>query len=159
MTTPKELALNWFTALVRGDAEVAAQLVAPEFRYFLIGNMPASGWQNLQEFGETAQEVVGSLAGPQTFRIGEVTAEDDRVWIEAECEGPLTSGGTYANTFVFAMKVRDGKVVELKEFCDTLHAFEAMDTPRTRGPRKARQSPITTVLATVQSPGAAQERP
>ncbi len=155
MSTTKELALTWFKAFVSGDAETVAKLVSPDFRYFMIGNMPASGWWDLQGFGETAQLLAGVFAGPMTVRIGEVTAERDRVWIEAESEAPLASGGTYSNMYAFALTVRDGKVAEMKEFSDTLHVFEAMDLPQTRGPRKARQSPLTTILETMQGPGPA----
>jgi ketosteroid isomerase-like protein len=154
MTTTKQVALTWFKALVSGDATTATELIAPDFRYFLTGNLPASGWWNLQGFIASAQMFAGVLAGPITMRIGDVTAEDDRVWIEAESEAPLASGGTYANTYVIALKVRDGKVAEMKEFSDTLQVFEAIDTPQTRGPRKARQSPLTTVLTSVAGPTA-----
>ncbi len=156
MSTTKELALTWFKALVSGDVETVGELVAPDFRYFLIGNMPASGWWDLQGFIESAQMFAGVLAGPITMRIGDVTAEDDRVWIEAESQAALAGGGTYANTYVIALKVHDGKIAEMKEFSDTLHVFEAIDRPETRGPRKGRQSPLTSVLTSVQGPTAAQ---
>jgi ketosteroid isomerase-like protein len=156
MTTAKELALAWFKALVSGDASTAVELMAEDFRYFLTGNLPASGWWDKQGFFDSAQMFAGALAGPMTMRIGDVTAEDDRVWIEAESEAPLASGGTYTNTYVIALKVRDGKVAEMKEFSDSLHVFEAIDSPQTRGPRKARQSPLTTVLTSVQGPTAGQ---
>lgn len=154
MTTTKELALTWFKALVGGDAETAMDLIADDFRYFLTGTLPASGWWDKQGFFESAQMFAGALAGPMTMRIGDVTAEDDRVWIEAESEAPLATGGTYANTYVIALKVRDGKVAEMKEFSDTLHVFEAIDSPQTRGPRKARESPLTTVLTSAEGPTA-----
>jgi ketosteroid isomerase-like protein len=156
MTTAKELALTWFKALVSGDATTAVELMAEDFRYFLTGNLPASGWWDKQGFFESAQMFAGALAGPMTMRIGDVTAEDDRVWIEAESEAPLASGGMYTNTYVIALKVRDGKVAEMKEFSDSLHVFEAIDSPQTRGPRKARQSPLTTVITLVQGPTAGQ---
>ncbi len=156
MTTTKELALTWFKALVSGDVKKVEELVAEDFRYFLPGTLPASGWWDKQGFFESAQMLAGLLAGPMTMRIGDVTAEDDRVWVEAESEAPLASGGTYNNTYVIALRVRDGKVVEMKEFSDSLHAFESIDSPQTRGPRKARQSPLTTVLTSVQGPTAGQ---
>jgi uncharacterized protein len=156
VTTTKVLALAWFKALVSGDVETVTKLVAPDFRYFMIGNMPASGWRDLHGFSEIAQVVAGVLSGPITMRIGDVTGEGDRVWIEAESDALLTSGGTYSNTYAFALKVQGGKVTEMKEFCDTLTAYEAMDTPQTRGPRKPRQSPLASVLISVQGPTAAQ---
>ncbi|ETB34929.1 hypothetical protein N602_27855 [Mycobacterium avium subsp. hominissuis 10-5606] len=151
MTTNKDLALTWFQALVSGDAETAISLIADDFRYFLTGTLPASGWWDKEGFFASAQMFSGVLAGPITMRIGDVTTEDDRVWFEAESEAPLASGGTYANTYVIALRVRDGKIVEMKEFSDSLHVFEAIDAPETRGPRKPRESPLTTVTASVQA--------
>ncbi|RAV03878.1 nuclear transport factor 2 family protein [Mycolicibacter senuensis] len=154
MATNKELALAWFQALVSGDADAVASGVADEFRYFLTGTMPASGWWDKQGFFDSAKMFAGVLAGPITMRVGDVTAEGDRVWIEAESEAPLSSGGTYLNTYVIALKLRDGKIAEMKEFSDTLHVFEAIDAPETRGPRKPRESPLTTVTASIQGPTA-----
>jgi uncharacterized protein len=146
----KELAIAWLTALVSGDTETATALIADDFRYFLTGTMPASGWWDKQGFFDSAQMFAGVLAGPLTMRLGDVTAEDDRVLIEAESEAPLAAGGTYNNTYVMAIKVRNSRIVEMKEFSDTLHVFEAVDAPETRGPRKPRQSPLHTVSASVE---------
>ena len=88
------------------------------------------------------------LVGPITMRIGDVTAQDDRVWFEAESEAPLNDGGRYENTYAMARRIRDGRVCEFKEFSDTLHTYEAMDVPEIRGEPKPRQSPLTNVTRT-----------
>ena len=155
----KELALSWLEALVKGNPEVAVGLLHEDFQYFLPGTLPASGWWDQAGFLGSAQMFAGKLAGPITMRIGAVTAEGDRVWIEAESDAPLVDGGRYMNTYVMAVGVRDGKIVELKEFSDTLHVYEVIDAPETRGPRKARQSPLRIVTKTIEgsSVGAALE--
>jgi ketosteroid isomerase-like protein len=157
MATNKELALRWFEALVSGDADTAMSLLADDFRYFLAGTMPASGWWDREGFFATVRMMAGALAGPITMRIGDVTAEDDRVWFEAESEAALVNGVSYANTYVIGVRVRDGKIVEMKEFSDSLHVFEAIDAPGTRGPRKSRQSPLTFVTVSVQGSTAGAE--
>jgi ketosteroid isomerase-like protein len=157
MTTNKELALTWFQALVTGDADTAVSLLADDFRYFLTGTMPASGWWDREGFFTTVRMIGGALDGPITMRIGDVTAEDDRVWFEAESEASLVNGVSYTNAYVIAVRVRDGKIAEMKEFTDTLHVFEAIDAPGTRGPRKPRQSPLTSVTASVQGSTAGAE--
>ena len=50
MSTNKELALTWFEALVTGDAETAMSLISDDFRYFLTGTLPASGWWDKEGF-------------------------------------------------------------------------------------------------------------
>ena len=149
MASTKETALKWFTSLISGDIETMVALTAGNFRYFLSGTMPASGWSDLPGFFESAQIFSNLYAGPITMRVGDVTAEADRVWLEAESEAVLKTGGTYANAYVFLLKLQDGKVVEAKEFSDTLYVHDTVDHPHTRGPRQPRQSPLTTVTDTV----------
>ena len=45
------------------------------------------------------------------FTIHSMTAEDDRVAIEAESYGEHASGKTYNNHYHFLMRLRDGKIV------------------------------------------------
>jgi ketosteroid isomerase-like protein len=149
MATNKDIALKWLEALVTADGDTAMGLMHGDFRYFFPGTMPAAGWWDRDGFLASGQMFAGKLAGPMTMRLGDVTAEDDRVWIEAESEADLTDGGRYVNTYVMALRVREGKVCELKEFCDTLMTYEAMDVPEVRGPRKDRTSPIATVTKTM----------
>ena len=147
----KQIALSWLEALVSGDAEAAVGLIdAENFRYFLPGTMPASGWWAKEGFLASAQMFAGVLAGPVTMRFGEITAEGDRVWVEAESDGPLVGGGRYTNTYVMAIWVRDGKITRLNEFSDTLHVYETVDAPETRGPCKQRESPIEQVTKNIE---------
>jgi uncharacterized protein len=144
----RDLVLEWFEALVRGDAETALSLMHDDFRYWLPGNMPASGWHDTEGFLGTTKVLGDVVAGPETMKIGDVVAEGDRVLIEAESDMPLVNGGRYNNFYVMATRVRDGKVVELKEFADTLHTYQAIDHEMTRGPSKQRESPLTDVSRT-----------
>jgi ketosteroid isomerase-like protein len=48
-----------------------------------------------------------------------MTAEDDRVAVEAVSEGLHATGQTYSNEYHFLFRFRDGKVVEFKEYMDT----------------------------------------
>jgi uncharacterized protein len=105
----KDLALTWFQALVNGDADAAVSLIADDFCYFLTGTLPASGWWDKDGFLASAQMFSGVLAGPITMRIGDVTAEDDRVWFDAESQAALACGGTYANTYVIAVRCETGR--------------------------------------------------
>jgi hypothetical protein len=55
----------------------------------------------------------------ETFRILNMTAEDDRVAVEAVSSGDHVSGQHYANHYHFLFVVRDGKIAVMKEFMDT----------------------------------------
>jgi hypothetical protein len=76
MTSNRDIGLKWFTSLISGDGQTVMSLIADDFRYFLAGTMPASGWWDRQGFFENAQTFSGFYAGPIIMRIGAVTAEE-----------------------------------------------------------------------------------
>jgi ketosteroid isomerase-like protein len=51
--------------------------------------------------------------------IHRITAEDDRVAVEAESFATHVSGKPYNNKYHFLMRYRDGKLLEFKEYMDT----------------------------------------
>jgi hypothetical protein len=79
------------------------------------------------------------------MRLGEMTAEGDRVFVEAESRATLAGGGTYNNHYVFMARFRDGKMIEHKEFADTLHIHRVVDAPEVTAPPIARQGPLTSI--------------
>jgi uncharacterized protein len=54
-----------------------------------------------------------------------LTAEDDRVAMEAESDADLINGNHYHNHYRYLFVVRDERVCEAKEYMDTRHAAEA----------------------------------
>jgi ketosteroid isomerase-like protein len=61
---------------------------------------------------------------PQTIPK-RITAEGDRVAMEAESDADLINGNHYHNYYHYLFVVRDGKVCEAREYMDTKHAAEA----------------------------------
>ena len=53
--------------------------------------------------------------------IDGVTADGDRVAVEARSSGKLNSGAVYANTYHWLFVLREGKIAVIKEYNDTLH--------------------------------------
>jgi ketosteroid isomerase-like protein len=54
-------------------------------------------------------------AEPIRFTIDAITAEDDRVVAEARSHAVLVDGTDYDQTYVFAMRVRDGRLSHISE--------------------------------------------
>jgi ketosteroid isomerase-like protein len=146
----KALALKWFEALVEGDTKTAFDMMHPDFRYFLPGNMPCSGWTDRKGFADTAVIMSDMMAGPMSMQLGDVVAEGDRVFIEAQGDALLKTGQRYQNVYVMALRVRDGQIAELKEFCDSLHTYQVMDHPGVRGPSKPRERHLDRVSRTLE---------
>jgi ketosteroid isomerase-like protein len=143
-----ELVLSWYEAQVMGDAKRAFDLLHEEFRWYLPGNMPMSGWTDRAGYFAAGESLGRHAAGPITMRFGEAMAQDDRVLIEAESELDLVDGGRYTNSYIIAARVRDGKIVEIKEFMDTLHLYQTIDAPLVRGEPKQRESHLDRVTRT-----------
>jgi hypothetical protein len=55
-----------------------------------------------------------------------MTAEGDRVAIEAESFGRHVSGKTYNNKYHFVLRARGGKILEWREYMDTMHANDVL---------------------------------
>jgi uncharacterized protein len=148
--TAKAIALRWIEAAVAGDTATVRSLLSPDCAVFVAGDMPFCGWMDVDAF--FAQTAILSLATPITIEIGAMLAEDDRVWFEAQSYADLVGGAQYRNHYVFLLRVRDGVIVEYKEFADTLHIFRSIDDPRTRGPAITRQSFVGDVQKTLVGP-------
>jgi uncharacterized protein len=63
---------------------------------------------------------------PIRFTVDAVTAQDDRVVIEARSQATLINGQEYANTYVFSLRLRDGRIAWIAEHFNALVAQEKL---------------------------------
>jgi ketosteroid isomerase-like protein len=82
----------------------------------------AAGVVSRDQMRAFVQALVSHLAEELVFEIDTVTAEEDRVAVEARARGLRKNGVRYANTYHFLFRVRSGRIVEVREHCDTAHA-------------------------------------
>jgi hypothetical protein len=73
----------------------------------------------LAEFIPAYERFNQGLDGEGRMEIHAITAEPDRFAIEAESFFLLKDGRTYNNTYHFLIEFRDGRVIRVKEYCDT----------------------------------------
>ncbi|WP_158241515.1 nuclear transport factor 2 family protein [Novosphingobium sp. TH158] len=66
------------------------------------------------------------LDGPIEMTVDAITAEDDRVVIEAHSQARLVNGESYANTYVYVLRVRDGRFCSIAEHYNALVAREKL---------------------------------
>ena len=122
----KALTLRFFDAMQRGDADAIADTYADEGRVLTMGNTLISGSRGKEEIRGFAGGVLEAFPSGLIFNILNVTAEDDRVAVEATSEGLHASGKNYSNHYHFLLTWRDGQLLELKEFMDTEHATDVL---------------------------------
>jgi ketosteroid isomerase-like protein len=123
----KEVAIDFLRASAAHDGERCAQLMCDDATYWTIGKphlFAAAG-----EKSKTA--ICGYFSTPSIFvnggaqiSFGDITAEDDRVAIEAQTRGVLPDGRVYTNVYHYLFTFRDGKILRAKEYLDTQAAVE-----------------------------------
>lgn len=63
---------------------------------------------------------------PLRFTIDAITAEGDRAVAEARSEGVLINGEPYAQTYVFVLRIRDGRIASIAEHYNAFIAQEKL---------------------------------
>jgi len=122
----KKFAIEFIDAISRGDAQAIQDAYAEDGSSWTIGTMPISGRFSKAEIAQAAASVLDVFPHGLAFEIHSITAEDDRVAIEAESRGVHVSGKQYNNLYHFLMRMRNGKIVEWKEYMDTMHANDVL---------------------------------
>ena len=115
----KELARTFMDALSRADADTIAELYAEDFQLWVTGSLPFSGSKGRADALEGIPAVLGLFPDGLEFQIQAMTAEGERVAIEATSRGTTANGDLYAQQYHFLLRARDGKIIEWREYMDT----------------------------------------
>jgi ketosteroid isomerase-like protein len=118
----KRLLAAIFESWSHGDIRPFIEAMDDDFQWIFPGSWSWSGtWgpkkvvvQNL------LREALGSqLAGPVRQERDFVLADEDRVIVQSRGFGTTKSGEAYRNTYCFVFRVRNGRLTEVIEHCDT----------------------------------------
>ena len=115
----KEFIQSFFEAMSEGDTDAIVNAYHPEGRVETMGNTLISGSRGLDEIKSFAPAVLESFPNKLKFTIKNITAEDNRVAVEAESTGEHVSGQHYNNQYHFLFELKDEKIYRLKEYMDT----------------------------------------
>jgi ketosteroid isomerase-like protein len=122
----KEIARNFIIALSNNDVPAIIAAYDDEVKIYTMGNTLISGVVNKTQAKEFAGQVLGAFPQGIKFVIHELTAEGDRVAIEAESFATHVSGKPYNNKYHFFMRLRNGLITEFKEYMDTEMVTEVL---------------------------------
>lgn len=109
----------FFDAMSRGDTKALVEAYAEDGRLVTTGRTLISGTYDKAQIAAAAGGIFEAFPQGIRFTIKTMTAENDRVAVEAESEGMHASGKLYTNQYHFLCRFRDGKLVEFKEYMDT----------------------------------------
>lgn len=98
-------------------------MLAPDFTYWTV----PTGVISREVIVAPGAKMGRLFAGPMTITETGITAEGDRVAMEAQSDGELISGNRYSNVYHFLFVfTRDGLLREVKEHMNTAHFTETL---------------------------------
>ncbi|KAB7754794.1 hypothetical protein MPHL43072_02270 [Mycolicibacterium phlei DSM 43072] len=66
------------------------------------------------------------VPGTARLTIDDLIGAGEKVAVVAHMEARLDDGGEYLNNYAFVMTVRDGRIISVREYLDTLYAVRAL---------------------------------
>ena len=122
----KGLVLGLFENLSAGKVDAVLDAMSDTATWWVAGNFELSGTRTKAEFGELVKGIGSAMPNGLKITPKGITAEGDRVAVEAESHGEMANGKVYNNQYHFMVEVSDGKVQAVREYLDTIHAKEIL---------------------------------
>jgi ketosteroid isomerase-like protein len=149
-------------ALASGNRAMVNSFYARGFRHWIGGEeLPTGGgpfgWNHLPR-AQLYAPLVKHLATPLTLRFGPMVADETRVFQQVDSFGRLDDGTVYNNWHAFVHEIRNGRIVQTREYHDPRHMWVVLGrfAPWGATPPPARSRPrrsnLQGIAATVQYP-------
>ena len=101
---------------------IGETLLAPDVSWWV----PGRGAVSKQDFISLAGAFHSICKTPVTMTITGITAENDRVAVEANAQATLINNKHYRNTYHFLFQFEKGKIKLAKEYNDTQHVTDTI---------------------------------
>ena len=115
----KRAVRSFFEAMNRNDVAAIVDSYAEDGYVQTMGTTLISGRRDRAQIAGFAGGLLEAFPEGLAFTIRQLTAEEDRVAVEAESRGRHVSGRIYNNQYHFLFTLRSGRVLSLKEYMDT----------------------------------------
>jgi ketosteroid isomerase-like protein len=115
----KALVEGFFAALSAGETESIVAAYADDGAVWTSGRTLISGTAGKTQIHASCGQIFEAFPEGLAFTIRGMTAEGEKVAVEAESRGRHVSGAIYNNLYHFLFEFRDGLIVMLKEYMDT----------------------------------------
>ncbi len=108
------------------NLDKALALLAEDAVWTLVGQPRRFPYAGSKNKADCAEQLRGFLSLMAKFRWEPkvMTAEADRVAVEAVSSGEMADGRKYNNTYHMLFTLRDGKIVNVREYLDPLEVLE-----------------------------------
>lgn len=122
----KEIVKDLFSKFTLTNIDKALDLLADDVVWTLMGETRRFRYAGDKDKAGFTEMIKGFLGAFSEFRWvpNVMTAEGDRVAVEAETFGQTADGKKYHNFYHINFVLRDGKILNVREFMDPLEVFE-----------------------------------
>jgi len=121
----KELVQEFFNLLSSGSDKYL-DFYNDESVIWTAGENAIGGSRSKSEVVGFAKSVLDSFPEGINFNVVNLVAENDYVAAEVEGSAIHVSGKPYNNKYHFLLKIKDGEIIELKEYMDTQLAAKVL---------------------------------
>lgn len=118
----KQLVRRFWAAFSALRMQDAYDMLAADATWWIAGELPISGTYTKAQFVELSSGILTEFPEGIVVTPKILTAEEDRVAMEAESLGTRVNGRVYNNHYHIQHVVRDGKLLAVREYLDTDHA-------------------------------------
>jgi len=122
----KAIAGELIKAISSGEAEGIRKYVAPDATWWVMG-FPRDRTMTRDQMIRGARAIIDKvLPGGFNMTVLGMTAEGDRVAVEAEGRNHTVEGKLYNNFYHFLFEFRGGQVIRAMEYTNPKHALEVL---------------------------------
>ena len=128
----KRIASDFFARIDANDVPGALDLLADDATYWIAGDpavTPSAGDHDKTAMSKLFHIMGKAFKDGLRMKVKGITAEGDRVAIEAESRGGLKNGRLYQQKYHILMTIRDGRIATVREYLDTQHVYDVWFKP------------------------------
>lgn len=122
----KKLVVDLFSRFTAGDVPGVLALVDDAATWKIPGKpelTPSAGVYDKAKIGQLFNTMMGRLKGGLKMTVTGMIVEGERAAVEVISHGELKNGRVYDQEYHFLIEFREGRIVAVREYLDTQHAF------------------------------------
>jgi uncharacterized protein len=126
------VARQFYDCFSTSDLEGVMATMSEEARFRVPGKpdeFGSAGWYDKAKIRRLFEFMIGRLKDGLKMNVLDVMADGDRVALQVESRGELDNGRVYNNEYFVLMTITDGKIREVRDYNDTLHAYKVWMEP------------------------------
>jgi hypothetical protein len=126
----KQTAKTFLEQAFSGHMDAAIAMLTDDVRWWVIGDpayLRVAGEKNRAQAEKLLRGLARAMPDGMRVEFHGMTAEEDRVAVEAESWGTWQNGRAYHNRYHILVRVRDGSICEIHEYMDTLQVYQTVE--------------------------------